>query len=160
MFLYTDAELARLLLLRLLWAHDRAGVSMGRSLRNILAALATGFLPKVSGDTDALNVDDILAEATRRPSRKFYQQELFHDNLELMSNERIATLLIHKLHDWYAQDEASHNEPLGIEREILTGAMRLLCPWPDELLGSFPIISLVDEAERRYNATLSRNTLW
>ncbi|MGD1002966.1 MAG: hypothetical protein ABR884_00100 [Minisyncoccia bacterium] len=123
--------LARLTL-SLLWGiQDAGGVSCGRSVRSTLLEAAMDLLPRPNIDISEFTIFDIQGEAglpSRRRVGIFLEQQLPLPRLDLVSDQDLAMMILGSLRLWYEQDAKISEQPLSVEQNILTTALRLLPP--------------------------------
>jgi hypothetical protein len=157
----SNDDLARLMLRRVWQIQDAGGVSMGRSLRNVLLECALHLMPvraRLNTDIfDELLLWEFLDKAAKRvplPPRRMRRMP----PLKRVSTRTVAILVIKELHLWYEEDARQNPmEALILETDLVRGVLPLL-PLPEGFKkpDAWTHGMLIEEARERYHALLKR----
>jgi hypothetical protein len=154
----TNDELARLILRQLWQFHDAGGVSMGRSLRNVLLEAAIHMMPMPEmRNPDASNIPELFEEAAKR-KRIIPRRMKTAPRLKQISNRTLAILALHELRAWYQADaEKNPHMPLTFEWRVADLAVGLLpLPRGFKKPASWSLEDVVEEARERYRRHIRR----
>ncbi len=130
----TDYETGWVLLSLIIRSHDPAGVSLGRSYRNVLLKCVLDLLPAPEITVDEFEQYETLFLASVHERICYWKKELlpkqlllpFAGAIEYLDNEILAAILLVHLREWYEEDERANRYGLLSEMNMLHPALILL----------------------------------